>query len=64
MTKAKAELKQYNLSIEELPLIKFSDPAIQSLIDKGKTIQLHDVIKITRNSRVGGEVPYFRKVVY
>tara|TARA_B100001094_G_C17927946_1_gene669268 strand:- start:222 stop:461 length:240 start_codon:yes stop_codon:yes gene_type:complete len=60
----KKALKQINVSLEELPLIKYSDPAITKLVKEGEDIRLNDVIKILRDSKVGGEIPYFRRVVY
>jgi DNA-directed RNA polymerase subunit H (RpoH/RPB5) len=61
---AKRELKAINVSLEEIPLIKYSDAAITNLVAEGENIQLNDVIKILRNSKVGGEVPYYRRVIY
>jgi DNA-directed RNA polymerase subunit H (RpoH/RPB5) len=60
----KKELKAINVSLEEIPLIKYSDAAITKLVKEGEDIQLNDVIKILRNSKVGGEIPYFRRVIY
>tara|TARA_B100001094_G_scaffold288935_1_gene305472 strand:+ start:689 stop:931 length:243 start_codon:yes stop_codon:yes gene_type:complete len=61
----KKELKQINVSLEEIPLIKYSDAAITKLVKEGDDIQLNDVIKITRNSKVGGnELHYYRRVIY
>jgi len=60
----KKELKQINVSLEEIPLIKYSDAAITKLVKEGEDIQLNDVIKILRDSKVGGEIPYFRRVIY
>ena len=63
-TKAKRELKDLDITIDELPLIKYSDAAIQKLVDDGETIKVDDIIKINRISKTGGEVPYYRKVIY
>jgi DNA-directed RNA polymerase subunit H (RpoH/RPB5) len=60
----KKELKAINVSLEELPLIKYSDAAITKLIEEGEEIQVNDVIKIIRNSKVGGMIPYYRRVIY
>ena len=57
-TQAKRELKAINVSLEEIPLIKYSDAAITNLVEQGEDIQVNDVIKIVRNSKIGGEVPY------
>jgi|TARA_B100000902_G_scaffold44566_2_gene52155 DNA-directed RNA polymerase subunit H (RpoH/RPB5) len=63
-TQAKRELKAINVSLEEIPLIKYSDAAITNLVEQGEEIEVNDVIKIIRNSKVGGEVPYYRRVIY
>jgi len=63
-TQAKRELKAINVTLEELPLIKYKDAAIQRLVEDGDEIKIGDVIRITRNSKTGGEIPYYRKVVY
>jgi len=63
MTATKRELRQANLDIEELPLIKWSDKALETLRTQGVEISLGDVIKITRQSTTGGAVNYFRKVI-
>jgi DNA-directed RNA polymerase subunit H (RpoH/RPB5) len=61
---AKRELKAINVSFDELPLIKYRDAAIQKMVDSGINIKLGDVIRITRDSKTGGKVPYYRKVIY
>ena len=63
-TQAKRELKAINISLEELPLIKRSDAAIQHLIEQGIEIDADDVIKIIRSTKTDKEVSYYRKVVY
>ena len=63
-TQAKRQLKAINVSFDELPLIKYRDAAIRQLIDDGIDIKLGDVIRITRDSKTGGAIPYYRKVVY
>ncbi len=63
-TQAKKELKAINVSFEELPLVKRTDPAIRQLLDEGVKIEVDDVIRITRSSKTGGEVPYYRRVIY
>lgn len=60
---AKRELKQLGIPREKLPLISYSDAAIQSLIKEGKTISLGDVIRIKRKSMTVGEAYYYRQVV-
>ena len=63
-TQAKRELKAINVSLEEIPLIKYSDAAITKLVREGEKIQVNDVIRIDRNSKVGGIIPYYRRVIY
>ena len=63
-SQAKRQLKDINVSLEELPLIRRTDPAILQLLEEGVTIEVNDVIKITRSSKTGGDVPYYRRVIY
>ena len=64
MTAAKRELKALNVTFEELPLIKITDPAIADLILQGTSIEEGDIICILRNSKVAGEgYRYYRKVI-
>ena len=64
ITAAKRELKELNIAFEDLPLIKIADAAIMDLIELGVKIELGDIIRITRNSKVAGEgYRYYRKVV-
>jgi len=63
-SQAKRQLKDINVSLEELPLIRRTDPAILQLLKEGVTIEVDDVIKITRSSKTGGDVPYYRRVIY
>ncbi len=60
----KKALKDINVSLQELPLIKRADPALQNLINEGIEIDDGDVIKITRSSKTAGDVLYYRIVVY
>jgi len=60
---AKRELKTLGIAKENLPLIAYSDAAIQHLIDQGATVSPGDVIKITRRSKTMGEAYYYRQVV-
>ena len=60
----KKALKDINVSLQELPLIKRADPALQNLINEGIEINDGDVIKITRSSKTAGDVLYYRIVVY
>ena len=51
--------KKFGITVEKLPLIKLSDPALEGL-----EVVPGQVIKITRKSAVTGkEEDYFRKVV-
>jgi len=63
-SQAKRQLKDINVSLDELPLIRRTDPAILQLLEEGVTIEVNDVIKITRSSKTGGDVPYYRRVIY
>tara|TARA_Y100000592_G_C5420888_1_gene293145 strand:+ start:147 stop:386 length:240 start_codon:yes stop_codon:yes gene_type:complete len=63
-SQAKKQLKDINVSLDELPLIRRTDPAILQLLEEGVTIEVNDVIKITRSSKTGGDVPYYRRVIY
>jgi DNA-directed RNA polymerase subunit H (RpoH/RPB5) len=63
-SQAKKQLKDINVSLEELPLIRRTDPAILQLLEEGVTIEVDDVIRITRSSKTGGSVPYYRRVIY
>ncbi len=63
MTATKRELKSAKLDMEELPLIKWSDKALEMLRNKGIEINAGDVVKITRESKTGGSVEYYRKVI-
>ena len=63
-SQAKKQLKDINVSLDELPLIRRTDPAILQLLEEGVTIEVDDVIKITRSSKTGGDVPYYRRVIY
>ena len=63
-SQAKKQLKDINVSLDELPLIRRTDPAILQLLEEGVTIEVDDVIKSTRSSKTGGDVPYYRRVIY
>jgi len=62
-TAAKRVLKSLNISLSELPLIRYRDAAIQQLIEDGVDIKMDDVVQITRKSMTSGEVYYYRRVV-
>tara|TARA_B100000287_G_scaffold422876_1_gene465413 strand:- start:16503 stop:16742 length:240 start_codon:yes stop_codon:yes gene_type:complete len=64
-TQAKRELKQLDIAIEELPLIKLGDPALVDLVNStGAIIVPGDIIRISRKSNTGGEgFRYYRKVI-
>ena len=63
-SQAKRQLKDINVSLDELPLIRRTDPAILQLLEEGVTIEVDDVIRITRSSKTGGDIPYYRRVIY
>ena len=51
-------LKEFNLSLEQLPKIKVSDKAL-----KGVAVEIGDVIKIIRKSPTMKEALYYRVVI-
>ena len=51
-------LIQYNITKNELPQIKISDPAISQLKPKQG-----DIVKIERRSVYGDQIPYYRVIV-
>ena len=51
-------LDQYNITLDQLPRIKVTDPSIQHL-----DAEERDVIRITRPSPTVGTTDYFRVVV-
>jgi len=63
-SQAKRAIKDINVSLQELPLIKITDPELQRMRQAGTEIDAGDVIRITRSSKTGGNVPYYRLVVY
>lgn len=60
---AKRELKQVGINREKLPLLSYSDAAVQALIKEGKSVSVGDVVRITRKSFTVGEAYYYRQVV-
>lgn len=62
-TAAAKALRETKMTFERLPLLKYSDAAIQQLISKGMDVKVGDVIRITRESLTSGEVYYYRRVV-
>ncbi|MFH1821655.1 MAG: DNA-directed RNA polymerase subunit H [Methanobacteriota archaeon] len=51
-------LKQYKITLYQLPLIKNSDPAVEEI--EGKP---GDVIKITRDSQTAGKAVVYKYVI-
>jgi len=51
-------LKQYGITVKQLPKILTADPALANL-----DVKQGDVIKISRPSPTAGETEYFRGVV-
>ena len=56
-------LRDTKMTVERLPLLKYSDAAIQQLIKQGTDVKLGDIIRITRHSLTSNEVYYYRRVV-
>jgi len=56
-------LRDTKMTVERLPLLKYSDAAIQQLIKQGNDVKLGDIIRITRHSLTSNEVYYYRRVV-
>lgn len=56
-------LKDTQMSRERMPLLKYSDAAIQSLIAQGTQVKVGDIIRITRHSLTATQVYYYRRVV-
>lgn len=54
----KALLEKYNIVLQQLPKISFTDSAIQHLKPKPG-----DIIKITRASPTAGQTVYYRGVI-
>ena len=48
---------------ENMPLLRYSDAALQRLIASGVTVKIGDIIKITRESFTTGTVFYYRRVI-
>jgi len=51
-------LEKYNLSLNELPKILLTDPAIEKL-----NVKVGDVIKVIRDSPTAGTSIYYRVVI-
>jgi len=51
-------LEKYNISLNGLPKILLTDPAIEKL-----NLKVGDVIKITRDSPTAGKFTYYRVVI-
>tara|TARA_B100000035_G_scaffold33066_1_gene25144 strand:- start:393 stop:626 length:234 start_codon:yes stop_codon:yes gene_type:complete len=62
-TAAAKALRDIKVPFERLPLLKYSDAAIQQLVAKGIEVKIDDVIRITRQSLTTGDVYYYRRVV-
>lgn len=54
----KKVLERYNISLQQMPTIKSTDPAILNI----KT-EKNDVVKIIRKSPTRGEYVFYRRVV-
>lgn len=51
-------LKDYNITLAQLPEISVKDPAVQLL-----KVEIGDVVRITRNSPTAGNIYFYRCVV-
>lgn len=60
---ANKALKDTQMARERMPLLKYSDAAIQNLISQGVEVKLGDIIRITRHSFTATEVYYYRRVI-
>ena len=60
---ANKALKDTQMTRERMPLLKYSDAAIQHLIEQGTEVKVGDIIRITRHSLTAAEVYYYRRVV-
>lgn len=62
-SQAKRTLKAINISHEELPLIKYSDAALESLRQAEQSTPIGSVVRITRNTVTAGDKFYYRRVI-
>ena len=60
---ANKALKDTQMTRERMPLLKYSDAAIQNLISQGTEVKVGNIIRITRHSFTATEVYYYRRVV-
>ena len=56
-------LRDTQMTIERMPLLSYSDAAIQALIEQGTEVKVGDIIRITRHSLTVQTVKYYRRVV-
>jgi DNA-directed RNA polymerase subunit H len=51
-------MERLNVSFSQLPAIYSDDPAIKHL-----DLEKNDLVKVTRKSPTGGEIPFYRRVL-
>ena len=57
-------LRRYDVSREQLPKIKISDPVIEEIRrEMGVNVKVGDIVRIVRKSRTAGRSVYYRVVV-
>ena len=62
-TQANRALRETQMTRETMPLLRFSDAALQRLIKSGTEVKIGDIIRITRESFTTGTVFYYRRVI-
>lgn len=60
---ANKALRETQMTRENMPLLRYSDAALQRLIASGVEVKIGDIIKITRESFTTGTVFYYRRVI-
>ena len=56
-------LRDTKMAMDRLPLLKYSDAAIQQLVSQGAEVKIGDVIRVNRQSLTTGVAHYYRRVV-
>jgi len=62
-TAVKAMLKEENCTLEQLPYLYITDPAVEHLISTGVKVIPGSVLRITRPSRTMETESYYRLVI-
>ncbi len=60
---ANKALRETQMTRENMPLLKYSDAALQRLIASGVDVKVGDIIRITRESFTTGTAFYYRRVI-